>query len=142
MYQKFIVIGNPIAYVRTTQRGKFVSKQWKCYADYKTKIVATFLNVIENDADKRKFVYNYQVHGKPINTGNQKVYVLSVAYFKSKRHADMDNVHKCAQDSLFGSDKYVVGAFNFGYDADNPRLEITICDNTDDWKSVLRKLEW
>ena len=142
MYHKFTVTEQPVPYSRVTQKSKFVSKQWQRYADYKAKVVAAFLNTITDDAEKRKFIYNYSVHGKPINTGNQKVYVLSVAYFKNKVHGDSDNINKGILDSLFVFDKYVVGAFDFGYDADNPRLEITICDNIVDWKPVLRKVEW
>lgn len=138
---KFIVAGNPIPFSRTTQRGKFVSPQWKRYADYKTKIVAVFLNAIENDVDKRKFVYNYQMHGKPIVI-TEKVYVLSVAYFADKRHGDMDNIQKGVQDALFVSDKEIVGAYNFDYDSNNPRLEVVVCFNVDEWKSILQKVDW
>ena len=138
---QFTVTGNPIPYTRTTQRGKFVSPQWKRYADYKTKIVAAFLNAIDNDADKRKFVYNYQMYGKPIIT-TEKGYVLSVAYFANKRHGDMDNINKGVLDALFVSDKNIVGAYNFDYDSDYPRLEIVICFDANEWKSILRKVNW
>jgi len=142
MNHQFIVLGPPIPFTRTTTKSKFVSKQWQRYAEYKDKIVASFLDSISDANEKRCYWNNYQTYGKPILYNEDKIYVLSEAYFKDKRHGDMDNINKGALDALFINDKLVVGAFNFHYDTDNPRLEIIICDKVDDWKSTLRKVDW
>lgn len=141
MRYKFVIFGPTVPYTRTTNRAKFVSPQWKRYAEYKAKIVATFLNSIDNDdAEKRKFIYNYQMHGKPIVT-TEKAYVLSIAFFANKRHGDPDNCCvKAVLDSLFVSDKNVAGAFDFHYDDKCPRLEIMIFDDIKEWKTALKNI--
>jgi len=126
MIHKFTVPGQPIPYTRTTTKGKFVSEQWQRYAMYKNRIAAAFVNSINNDDLRIKCLQNLKRYGKVLHTGNQKIYVSSIAYFANKKHGDMDNIHKGILDALFVSDKYVAGAFDFYYDAQNPRLEVTI----------------
>ena len=138
---KFTIAGNPIPYTRTTQKGKFGSPQWQRYAEYKAKIVASFLDSVSDASEKRNYWNNYQVYGKPVYS-QTITYVLSIAYFRNKQHGDSDNINKGVLDSLFVNDKFVVGAFNYHYDSVNPRLEVTVCDNAGDWKSVLRQVNW
>jgi hypothetical protein len=140
MNHKFVVSGQPVPYTRTTQKSKFVSKQWKRYAEYKTKIVGAFLESFKDVNEKHKYWKNYLQYSKPIKN-DSKCYILSVAYFSNKRHGDPDNCCvKSVNDSLFVSDKYVSGAFDFNYDKDNPRLEIMIFDDICEWKLAIQNI--
>ena len=49
-------------------------------------------------------------------------------YFRSGIRPDAENVHKLISDSLFLNDKNLSGAFDFDYDARNPRVEVEIYD--------------
>ena len=40
--------------------------------------------------------------------------------------SDPDNIFKACADSLFACDKYLIGSFDYFYDAVNPRIEIKI----------------
>jgi len=122
---KFTVRGQPVPYTRTTQRAKFVSERWKKYADYKNTVVTAFLAALIDKKEWRKVLNNYYKSGKLIKT-KRKLYVEVIMYFKDKGHGDPDNIFKGVLDALFVTDKYVAGKFDFFYDADNPRLEITI----------------
>lgn len=107
---------NPVPYKRTTQRQKFVEKGYKRYIEYKNLIVA-------------EFVKKYKCLPSKILENKTKYYVNVIAYYKDKTHADTDNVAKGVNDAIFQkplNDKYIAGSYDFFYDKEDPRLEITI----------------
>jgi len=113
---KFVVLGQPRPYLRTTQKAKFCPK-YKVYQQYKDRIVAAFLDQCKGDWGCPK----------PLTTvRGQKTKVDIMIYFKNYAHGDPDNIFKACADSLFSCDKYVCGSFDYFYDAKNPRVEITI----------------
>lgn len=60
---------------------------------------------------------------------DKKYHVKIMAYYKNKVHGDTDNVAKGINDAIFKkplSDKYIAGSYDFDYDNQNPRVEITI----------------
>lgn len=126
MKHKFIVDGPCIPYTRVTQRSKYVNRQWKRYAGYKVKVLSAFLNSIKDEKLQKKYLFNIQKYGKPICTGDAKVYVFVEMYFVNRGHGDPDNIFKGCLDSLFVSDKYVAGGFDFNYNKKNPRIEVEI----------------
>tara|TARA_R110001606_G_scaffold2504_5_gene10987 strand:- start:4356 stop:4727 length:372 start_codon:yes stop_codon:yes gene_type:complete len=107
---------NPVPYKRTTQRQKFVDKEYKKYVVWKNKVVA-------------KFILEFTKYPHNLLEKDKKYYVDVVAYYKDKKHADTDNVAKGINDAIFQkplNDKYVAGSYDFSYDKENPRVEITI----------------
>ena len=107
---------NPTPYKRTTQKQKFVCKEYKKYQAYKSLIVAEFIKATGKQPHK-------------ILENKTKYYVDVVAYYKDKKHADTDNVAKGVNDALFASplsDKYIAGTYDYYYDKENPRLCIRI----------------
>jgi hypothetical protein len=113
---KFIVSGQPVPYKRTTQSAKFNPK-YKVYQQYKDRVVASFLDQCKGNWGCPK----------PLTTvRGRKTKVDIVIYFKNYAHGDPDNIFKAIADSLFTCDKYICGSFDYFYDANNPRVEITI----------------
>lgn len=106
--------GNPIPYHRTTQ-GSYWNKGAKRYKAWKDYVVKEFCK-----SQKIKDTGN-----KPI-TIKEKVYVDIVIYYKDRTHADSDNVAKGINDALFVNDKNVAGSYDFFYDKQCPRVEVTI----------------
>jgi len=107
---------NPVPYKRTTQKAKHVNADYKKYQGYKQKIYVSFIKKTGN--------YPHVLLNK-----SKKYYVEVMAYYKDKTHGDTDNVAKGVNDAIFAkplSDKYVAGSYDFDYDEENPRLEITI----------------
>lgn len=113
---KFTVSGQPVPYKRTTQAAKFCAK-YKAYQEYKDLVIAAFLEQCKGN-------WGYP---KPLTTvKGHKTRVDIKIYFKNFAHGDGDNVFKAIADSLFACDKYVIGSFDFDYDAKNPRVEVRI----------------
>jgi len=114
---KFIVLGKPIGYKRTTQAGAKFDEGYKRYQGYKATVVEAFLAQCPGDWGEPK----------PLTTDrDNRTEVRVFMFFADYRHPDPDNVFKAIADSLFQCDKFVFGRFNFGYDAANPRVEIEI----------------
>ena len=114
---KFTIIGQPIGYKRTTQRGKFCDEDYHRYQAYKSHVVNCFLEQCTGDWG----------HPKPLTTvKGQKTRVDIMIYFKDFTHGDSDNITKAILDSLFAIDKFCSGSFDFDYDAVNPRVEVVI----------------
>lgn len=112
----FTVHGQPRPYTRTTQAAKFCPK-YKVYQEYKDRVVASFLEQCKGD-------WGYP---KPLTTvKGHKTRVDIKIYFKNYAHGDGDNIFKGICDSLFTVDKYVIGSYDFDYDAKNPRVEVAI----------------
>ena len=61
-----------------------------------------------------------------LTSPGQKVHMDCSIYFANKRHGDPDNIFKGICDSIFANDKHVVGCFDYEYDKDRPRVEVTI----------------
>lgn len=57
----------------------------------------------------------------------EKIYLNVMVYFSSRIHPDSENVRKAVSDAIFENDKMVAGCVDFGYDHENPRVEIEIC---------------
>ena len=107
---------NPVPYVRTTQKQKFVDKSYKRYQAYKSLVVKAFIE--ETGKMPQKALVK-----------DKKYYVDVVAYYKDRTHADTDNVAKGVNDAIFQkplNDKYVAGTYDFYYCKENPRLCIRI----------------
>lgn len=107
---------NPVGYVRTTQKAKFVSKQWKRYQSFKLSVIKAYC-----DAANKTF----RISHKPIRD-TSKYYSDIMVYFRNYAHCDPDNVAKAVNDSLFVNDKYVAGSYDYAYDTADPRLEVVI----------------
>jgi len=108
--------GNPVPYKRTTQRQKYADSDYRRYIEYKSIVVAEFV------ASTGRMPHM-------MLQKNRKYAVETKAYFKDRKHADMSNVHKGAEDAIFAkplNDKYLSGSFDYDYDAKDPRLVITI----------------
>jgi len=118
MIIRFVVSNgdNPVPYKRTTQKQKWVDKDYKRYQAYRAEIYAAFV--------KKTGKLPHQTL-----TPKTKYYVSVMAYYKDKTHADTDNIAKAVNDAIFQkplSDKYIAGFYDYDYDKDNPRLEVTI----------------
>jgi len=106
--------GNPIPYVRMTQRSKFVSRQARRYLMWKKYVQAAALTQA-----RPKFL-NHLVDGA------KKTWVDCMIYFADGRHGDPDNIRKGILDALFEDDRHVAGNVDFDYDAESPRVEVVI----------------
>jgi crossover junction endodeoxyribonuclease RusA len=84
---KIIVPGRPVAAVRMTQRGKYVSKQAGRYLAYK--------NHVAWIAKAAKQKHNLRCIDGPVE-------VIAVAYLYGKREPDADNLAKSFLDSMNG----------------------------------------
>ena len=107
---------NPVPYKRTTQKQKWRDDEYHKYQRWKAAVVAAFA--------KSTGKLPHQVLKK-----GQKYFVTTMIFFKDKRHGDPDNVHKGINDAVFAApmnDKYVAGSYDFDYDPERPRVEITI----------------
>jgi len=107
---------NPIPYKRTTQKQKFKDVDYHRYLQWKELIITEFIKSFNK--------YPYQLLAK-----NKKYYVNVKAYYKDKTHGDTDNVAKGINDAIFTAplnDKYISGSYDYGYDKNNPRVEIEI----------------
>ena len=114
---KFTVLGSPVGYKRTTQKGCRFDKGYKRYQAYKDHVIASFLDQCSGAWGDPK----------PLTTEKgSKTYVSIKIYFKNYVHGDPDNVAKAINDSLFATDKFVSGSYDFDYDKENPRVEIQI----------------
>ena len=105
---------NPVPYKRTTQRAKFVDKEYQRYQKWKAKVLSDFIKAFKT--------YPHRVFQH-----KKKYYVDIVVYYKNKAHGDTDNVYKGILDAIFAkplNDKYICGSMDYFYDKDNPRVEI------------------
>jgi len=113
----FIIRGQPVPYKRTTQNAKWTDEQYHRYQAYKDAIVIAFLEQCQGDWGS----------DKPLTTvRGQKTRVDLKIFFADYKHGDPDNIFKAYADALFVCDKYVSGSFDFWYDAENPRVEVSI----------------
>lgn len=107
---------NPVPYKRTTQKQKYVDKDYQRYIAWKDKVFNRFLIEFEK--------FPHQVFKK-----KRKYYVNIHVYYKDKKHGDTDNVAKGINDAIFQKpleDKYVAGSYDYSYDPQNPRVEVLI----------------
>jgi len=112
----FTIPGHPVGYTRTTQ-GSIWKPQYQRYLDYKSAVVAAFLDQVPGE-------WGYP---KPLTTTRElQTEMDTMIYFKNGRHPDPSNVHKAIEDALFACDKYCDGKFSFDYDKENPRVEVTL----------------
>lgn len=113
----FVVFGKPVGYKRTTQAGARFDAGYKRYQRYKDAIAASFLSQVPGD----------WAGTKPLTTvKGEKTRVDIKIYFCDYTHGDPDNILKAILDALFECDKFVCGSFDFFYDKQNPRVEVTI----------------
>jgi hypothetical protein len=112
----FTIPGHPVGYTRTTQNTTWEPRYLK-YTAYKNAVVAAFLDQVPGEWG----------HPKPLTTTEEfRTEMTCKIYFRNRRHPDPSNVHKAIEDALFKCDKYCEGSFSFGYDLDNPRVEVTL----------------
>jgi len=108
--------GNPLGYHRTTQ-GSYWNESSKRYYNWKIYVAEAYCEAT-----------SVQCHmgEKPIKSGKEKIYLHTKIFFANDSRSDPDNVQKGIADSLFKNDKYVVGSYVFGFDKENPRVEVEI----------------
>jgi hypothetical protein len=103
--------GNPIPYVRSTQRGQF-KPNVRRYSMWKQYVIKSFYDKYPN--------YSPTVNGAPIFSG--KIFATSKSnpmrmklfiHFASDAHADPDNIFKGIADALFSNDKYLAVQADF-----------------------------
>jgi len=108
--------GNPIPYVRSTQRGQF-KPNVRRYSMWKHYVLRAFYDKYPNFSPK--------VNAAPIFSG--KIFATSrtnpmrmklMIYFASDAHADPDNIFKGIADALFSNDKYLAVQADFAESAD------------------------
>ncbi|MCV3508840.1 RusA family crossover junction endodeoxyribonuclease [Campylobacter sp. CNRCH_2016_3089] len=86
---------NPVPYKRTTQRAKFVCKDYLKYLDFKKYLQIEFRKqngISPNQAFDSKKQYEFS---------------LKIG-FNNKKHGDADNIVKAVLDALFENDKNVL----------------------------------
>jgi len=109
--------GNPLAYTRMTQRGKWKRLSAQRYLGWKIYVQKSWLEKFGK--------YPFQMFEKDAK------YKLDVfCYFKNNKHGDPHNIRGGIQDSIFVGDKRVVGSVEMDY-YQYPRVEITV---TEGWK--------
>ena len=116
--------GNPVPYKRTTQaeakRAAWAKDKkaldYRKYLNWKKYVRSCFIDFFDEPPEN-------------ILKKNTKYYVEVMIYFKDKKGGDPDNIGKGIKDSIFAkplNDKYCSDRNDFAYDAENPRVEITI----------------
>ena len=105
---------NPVPYKRTTQKAKFVDKDYHRYQAYKNALVVAFIQKVGK-------------HPHKVLIGTNKWVVDVMVTYKVKRHGDTDNVAKGINDALFLNDKYVAGSYDYQYGVIGC-VEVTIID--------------
>lgn len=86
---------NPVPYKRTTQRAKFVSKDYLKYLEFKKHLQMEFLR--QNKVQCFKALDEKKFYSIELKIG-----------FKNKKHGDADNIVKGVLDALFTNDKNVL----------------------------------
>ena len=115
---KFTVPGPPVGKERP-RRGRYGNFYTpKRTHDFEAKVWLSFLGVALYS--KRRIIREAK-----------KVCIITMCFFKSKRHPDTDNVVKAVWDGLsgegrFGNDNRFCGGVAFDFDKENPRTEIRI----------------
>jgi Holliday junction resolvase RusA-like endonuclease len=110
----FTVPGDPIGYVRTTRRQKFVDERWKRYQTWK--------NRVTESAGRQVLAIVGALEARKARV----TMALGIHYRSDARRPDPDNVWKGIADALFKQDRNVVGSFDFAFDAEAPRVEVKI----------------
>lgn len=105
--------GNPIPYLRTTQRSSRFNEKAKRYHAWKDYVRFAAFGDGGYGADRQL---------DPL----YKSYMSIVVFFANKKHADPDNIFKGIADAMFFNDKYLAGTFDYHYDKENPRVEVKI----------------
>lgn len=110
---------NPLGYTRTTQNSKW-NEKYRLYVEWCDWVAKCFLEAANNSVRVEK---------------GERCFIRTMTYFKNDRRSDASNVHKGIEDALadnhyerrlYENDKYASGCFDFGFDPDNPRVEVTI----------------
>jgi len=115
---------NPKGYTRTTQKG-FWDKKTRDYEKWKDFVALCFKN---------------QCGGLRVED-KQKVKIVTQIFYYNNRKSDPSNVHKGIEDALadklhkkigvreerlYKNDNFAIGEFDFDYDKENPRVEVSI----------------
>ena len=107
--------GNPIPYLRTTQRSQWTDKA-KRYNAWKDYVRASYLDQVVMKMLTKDFVKLHDItKRKPIVKSKEKIHVKIEITFYNKAHADSDNIFKGIADALFMDDKYLSGEFDYKY---------------------------
>ena len=116
--------GNPIPYLRMTQGSQWTKaalrySQWKAYA--RMCLVDSLQGIPKDNA-----LWCITKNNKAIEYTKDKAEMQLKIFFANRAHADSDNIFKGIADALFVNDKFLSGSFDFGYDNENPRVEVFI----------------
>lgn len=117
----FVVPGRPVGKQRP-RKGKY----GRFYTPKKTQNYEEYIAL--------KYMSEYQkmiVFGK-----DEKVYMGLMIYFEDNRRPDPNNVARLVADALEGyiyhNDKTVCQTFDYGFDKENPRIEIKVYKDKDE----------
>ncbi len=123
---QFTIPGHPVGYLRMTQG------QVKLMRIPRERVIAKSIKLwdrIKRYLDWKKYVQMsallLKFPRKPASE-YEKVCLNCMIYFENGVHSDPENVRKGIQDALFEGDKHVIGAYDYGYNKENPRTEIEI----------------
>ncbi len=121
--------GNPVPYVRSTQKG-FWKANVRRYEAWKRYVVAKYLLNMErhNTAEGLPIRLNWKTSGlqKPIDLDGRKAYMHMLIHWNGEKHGDPDNVWKGIADALFVNDKRVAGSFDYTDSRGGGKVEVQI----------------
>ena len=103
--------GNPIPYLRTTQKSQWTDKAIR-YHEWKDYVRAAYIDALQAKNREKKIEL---LDKKPIPAGKEKQKMSLQISFKDKTHGDCDNIFKGIADALFMNDKNLIGDFDFEY---------------------------
>ena len=122
----FTVPGQPMGYVRTTQRQRWVDERWKRYAMFKRSV-----EMIARSADREKRL-------APLGAFDHKWFIEIEIWYHSDaaggryKRPDPTNVLNGIIDAIFTEDRNVVGRVrDFHIDPKNPRVEVRLWEEAE-----------
>ena len=122
---KFIVPGDPIPYLRmTVGQARLMRAKYHRLSPKTQKVY----DKVKRYLDYKDAVKLISLPHKFDRAPKEKVHMTVTAYFKNNVRGDMDNIFKGMADAIFNNDKNVIGAFDFFFDAANPRVECEILE--------------
>ena len=116
--------GNPIPYLRTTQGTQWTKAAIR-YSQWKAFVRICLIDSLQG-IPKDNVLWCVAKNNKAIEFTKTKSEMQLQIFFSNKAHADPDNIFKGIADALFVNDKLLSGSFDFGYDKENPRVEVRI----------------
>ena len=114
--------GNPIPYLRSTQKSQWLPKVVR-YNEWKTYVQNAFLKEYDLPLGLSQ---KEQLKTRKVIGLTDKCRVRTAIFFRTEAHADPDNIVKGILDALFVNDKHVDVTTDHYCHSDSPRVEVTI----------------